>query len=100
MKMDTKVQRVGVVVLAVGAAMFVYGSIAVMDFDPSRIGRSFDRLSQVPELWFDAVSGERLAYRRHWTLAWGSYIAVAGAFLIVAYDSTVGRLLRWITAGR
>lgn len=81
---DTPRDRIGRVLLLLGLAVLIFGAVT----DPGRGHES----------WWEAIWGGRYA-RRYPHYFWGTWIAIAGALLSLAYPYTLGPALRWIRYG-
>ena len=86
--LDTKIKRVGAVMLVIGLVFLTIGSIQLFN-DMWRLSNFF------PYLWESlSLSGRR--YHDYWMAAQGVYLTCLGLMLSYAYDRTTGRLIKWI----
>jgi hypothetical protein len=83
------IKCVGVLLMLVGLVLSAIGILQL-----------FGSTSDVTAGWWRAVSQKDYYGRRHWEVAWGAYLTVAGFMLSFAYNATVSRLVRWVSSRR
>lgn len=84
--LTTPTKRAGAVLLVLGLAVSLVGIAQVHQY-----GRA-------AELWIEAIVFD-YGWRSFWAVPIGALMTVAGALLAYFYDSTVGRVMRWIQTG-
>lgn len=88
------IQRVGFVILVVGAVLTIIGL--------TQLGtsvRSYPWFEHFIAELADSLTFDRYNYRRFPLASVGPYVLILGLLLSFLYESTVGRLLIWIRHG-
>ncbi len=92
-KLNTKTKRVGALVMCLGSAIVV---LAVLQFD--RFEYAFDAFARNPVERFFQIRGYHNGLAR-FTIWIGAILAVVGLLWSYLYNSTIGRIARWIETG-
>lgn len=92
---ERKYQRIGFVILILAIAMTSVGVVA--HIQNMRIERLFSDLWEL--IYAERIYGWRDQWE-YWFARTGALLTIAGYVLAYHYDSTLGRVVRWINAGR
>jgi hypothetical protein len=86
--LNTKIKRISAVVALIGFAMFLIGSLQIIDHEWHYSGYL--------ETLIYSLSLSGYEYERYWLAACGFYALTIGVMFSYAYDKTVGRLILWV----
>ena len=89
LSLNRPIKRVGLLIMLAGLALSALG-VLQLSFATSHLSAG----------WWRAVSQEGYYGRRHWQVAWGAYLTVAGFMLSFTYDATIARLVSWVSSRR
>lgn len=89
--LNTPIKRAGLVIMIVGLALTAITFWRITGDNYYLKGAFGD--------WLGAIQFKQRAFRFYWPAALGFYLAVAGLLLSYLYETTTGRLLRWIQRG-
>lgn len=92
MRLDTKVKRLGAVVLVVG--------VAITWISLYQIASSIFNYRDTLDYWWDAITSFGRSGRGYIAAPIGLWVMVIGLMLSFLYDFTIRLVVEWVKAGR